>query len=197
MDIICGIDEVGRGPLVGNVVAAAVILPMEYDLAGLNDSKKLSPKQREELSIKIKNCALSWGIGQSTPEEIDQINILQASLLAMTRAFYAMLRSHSIRPDQVLIDGNRCPDIDYPVQAIIKGDSKIAQIAAASILAKVHRDQQMMELHHAYPEYGFNHHMGYPTKQHIARIKICGLIPGYRKTYKPVKLLLNGDEDEL
>jgi ribonuclease HII len=194
MQIICGIDEVGRGPLVGNVVAAAVILPEQYDLPGLNDSKKLSSKQRDELSIKIKNEALAWGIGQASPSEIDQINILYASLLAMTRAFHEMLNNYSIQPDLVLVDGNRCPELAYPSQAIIKGDSKIPQISAASIIAKVYRDQQMLELHAKHPEYGFHHHMGYPTKQHLERIKSYGVTDEYRKSFKPVKAILMGSK---
>jgi ribonuclease HII len=192
MEIICGIDEVGRGPLVGNVVAAAVILPHNFVLPGLNDSKKLTSKQREELNLQIKCTAIAWGIGQASPAEIDQINILYASLLAMSRAFHEMLNNFSIEPNLVLVDGNRCPELSYPTQAIVKGDSKIPQISAASIIAKVYRDQQMMELHKKYPEYGFNHHMGYPTKQHLEKIKNYGVTPEYRKTFKPVKAILLG-----
>ncbi len=194
MQIICGIDEVGRGPLVGNVVAAAVILPDQYVLPGLNDSKKLSSKQREELNINIKNEALAWGIGQASPAEIDQINILYASLLAMTRAFHEMLNHFPITPELVLVDGNRCPELNYPSQAVIKGDTKIPQISAASIIAKVYRDQQMLELHAKYPEYGFNHHMGYPTKQHLEKIKSYGVTDEYRKSFKPVKAILAGSK---
>lgn len=194
MQIICGIDEVGRGPLVGNVVAAAVILPSQYVLPGLNDSKKLSSKQRDELSIMIKSEALAWGIGQASPTEIDQINILYASLLAMNRAFNEMLCQFSIRPDLVLVDGNRCPELSYPSQAIIKGDSKVPEISAASIIAKVYRDQQMLDLHEQYPQYGFNHHMGYPTKQHLERIKCYGVTDDYRKSFKPVKAILMGNK---
>jgi ribonuclease HII len=190
MQIICGIDEVGRGPLVGNVVAAAVILPERYDLPGLNDSKKLSSKQRDELSVKIKHQALAWGIGQASPAEIDQINILYASLLAMTRAFHEMLRKHPLEPDLVLVDGNRCPELSYPSQAIIKGDTKIPQISAASIIAKVYRDEQMLELHAKHPDYGFHHHMGYPTKQHLEKIKRYGVTEEYRKSFKPVRAIL-------
>ena len=192
MQIICGIDEVGRGPLVGNVVAAAVILPEDYVLPGLNDSKKLSSKQREDLSIKIKNQALAWGIGQASPTEIDQINILYATLLAMTRAFHEMLKNYPIHPELVLVDGNRCPELNYPSQAIVKGDSTIPQISAASIIAKVYRDQQMLELHEKHPQYGFNHHMGYPTKQHLEKIKCYGVTDEYRKSFKPVKAILMG-----
>lgn len=192
MEIICGIDEVGRGPLVGNVVAAAVILPAHFDLPGLKDSKKLSSSQREDLSRLIKHSALAWGIGQASPEEIDRINILYASLLAMTRAFQEMLQRFPIQPDLVLVDGNRLPELNYPAQAIVKGDTKIPQISAASIIAKVHRDEQMLELHATYPQYGFNHHMGYPTKQHLEKIKIYGVTPQYRKSFKPVKSVLLG-----
>lgn len=179
--IYVGVDEVGRGPLIGNVVAAAVILP-DYCQLPLKDSKKLSEKKRLILAEKIKQEAIDYHIGFATPEEIDTINILQATMLAMKRAVEGLKVSY----DKVMVDGNRCPSIECECEAIIKGDDKVLQISAASILAKVYRDQEMIELDKKYPQYGFAQHKGYPTKAHLAAINEFGTINGYRKSYKPI-----------
>lgn len=185
---IAGVDEVGRGPLVGAVVAAAVILDPNNPIEGLADSKKLSEKKREALAIEIKEKALSWGIGRAEAEEIDAINILQATFLAMKRAVETL----SVKPDHLQIDGNRCPpDLDYSMEAIIKGDSKIAAISAASIIAKVARDAEMVALDKRYPEYGFAAHKGYPTKKHREALLQYGAISEHRTSFKPVKSVLD------
>lgn len=183
--IIVGVDEVGRGPLIGDVVAAAVILPLGCDLP-LQDSKKLTAAKRVYLAELIKEQALAYCIASASPAEIDELNILQATLLAMRRAIEGI----NIPYDQVLVDGNRCPKINSPCEAIVKGDAKVLAISAASILAKVLRDQQMIELDRLYPAYGFAQHKGYPTKGHLNAIKTLGLIEGYRKSFKPVQILL-------
>jgi ribonuclease HII len=177
-----GVDEVGRGPLIGDVVAAAVILPADCQLK-LKDSKKLTHQQRVELAEQIKDQALDYAISAITAAEIDQMNILQATLLAMKKAV-AQLK---VDFDQVLVDGNRCPKIQSACYAVIKGDAKVAEISAASILAKVYRDEQMMQLHQRYPEYGFDQHKGYPTASHLAAIQRLGLIEGYRLSFNPIK----------
>ncbi len=184
--LIAGVDEAGRGPLVGSVVAAAVILDAEQPIEGLNDSKKLSAKKREQLAIEIKQRAKSWSVASVGPEEIDKINILQASLLAMKKA----VESLSIAADFALIDGNKLPDLACEAEAIVKGDARVAAIAAASILAKVERDQQMLELHNEYPQYEFDRHKGYPTKVHMALLEEHGPCPEHRKSFGPVKRLL-------
>jgi len=184
--LVCGVDEAGRGPLAGPVVAAAVILDPENPIAGLNDSKKLSAKRREALAIEIRAKALAWAVSEASVEEIDQINILQASLLAMQRA----VRSLTIAPERALIDGNRCPELPCPAEAIIGGDGKVASIAAASILAKTVRDAGMLELHQRYPQYGFDRHMGYPTALHLAALQEHGVSPIHRRGYAPVARLL-------
>jgi len=184
----CGVDEAGRGPLAGSVVAAAVILDPARPIAGLNDSKKLSARRREALALAIRDSALAWAIAEASVEEIDRINILQASLLAMRRAVEAL----SIAPSEALIDGNRCPQLDCPARAIVGGDGKVASIAAASILAKTHRDAQMLELHALYPQYGFDRHMGYPTAAHLAALQAHGVSPVHRRSYAPVARLLGG-----
>lgn len=190
--LVCGIDEAGRGPLAGSVVAAAVILDENNLIEGLNDSKKLSQKRRTELAHEIRTKALAWGVGEAGVQEIDQINILQATLLAMRRAVEAL----TIVPNQALIDGNRCPiGLPCPAEAIIGGDAKIAAIAAASILAKTVRDAQLIALHEQYPMYGFNQHMGYPTAKHLQALQEHGVSPVHRRTYAPVKRLLNGSVD--
>ncbi len=182
--LIAGIDEVGRGPLVGAVVAAAVILDPDNPIEGLADSKKLTEKRREALAIEIKEKALSWGIGRAETEEIDKFNILQATFLAMKRAVETL----SIKPDHLQIDGNRCPpDLDYSMEAIIKGDSKIA-----AIIAKVARDAEMVALDKRYPEYGFAAHKGYPTKKHREALVKYGAISEHRTSFKPVKSVLEG-----
>ena len=177
--IICGVDEAGRGPLAGPVVAAAVILPPHAEIPGLNDSKKLSDKRRRELFPVIKETAVDWGIGFATETEIDEINILQATYLAMERAL-----SHlEIRPELALIDGNRAKDFGLPVRTVVKGDSLSASIAAASVLAKVTRDDLMLELAETYPGYGFEIHKGYGTKAHYEALTQLGACPIHRKTF--------------
>lgn len=184
--LACGVDEAGRGPLAGPVVAAAVILDPRRPIVGLNDSKKLSAKRREALAIEIRSKALTWAIAEASVEEIDILNILQASLLAMRRAVDAL----GVRPSHALIDGNRCPALLCPAQAIIGGDGKVASIAAASILAKTFRDAGMQELHAAYPQYGFDRHMGYPTAFHLAALREHGVSVVHRRSYAPVAQLL-------
>ncbi len=181
--IIAGTDEVGRGPLVGDVVAAAVILPLSHGIEGIKDSKKLSEKRRELLASKIKQRASAWAIGRANPSEIDALNILHASMLAMNRAVSAL----SVRPDHVLVDGNRLPDWDFSAEAVVKGDSLYEQIAAASIIAKVERDNDMKELDVVYPDYGFANHKGYPTPKHLTILSRLGPLPMYRSSFKPVK----------
>jgi len=185
-EIIAGVDEVGRGPLAGPVIAAAVILDPENPVQGLMDSKKISEKKRILLSKEIREKALSWAIGRAEHDEIDSINILQASLLAMKRA----VESLSIKPKLVLVDGLHCPDIIYKVKAIIKGDSKIPAISAASIIAKVARDNEMIAMDSQYPGYGFSRHKGYPTKMHVNALQELGVSSIHRKSFAPVKQLL-------
>ena len=184
--LACGVDEAGRGPLAGPVVAAAVILDPARPIEGLNDSKKLSAKRREILAVEIRSKALAWAIAEASVEEIDRINILQASLLAMQRAVDAL----GVQPSQALIDGNRCPQLACPAQAIIGGDGLVASIAAASILAKTYRDAGMLELHAVYPQYGFDRHMGYPTAAHLAALREHGVSPVHRRSYAPVAKLI-------
>ncbi|MDP0101889.1 ribonuclease HII [Glaesserella parasuis] len=180
--LIAGGDEVGRGPLVGAVVTAAVILDPNQPIEGLADSKKLSEKRRLALAEEIKAKALCWSLGRAEPDEIDQLNILHATMLAMQRAV-AGLR---IQPDFVLVDGNRIPTLPMPAQAVVKGDSFVAEISAASILAKVARDQEMDELDKQFPEYGFAQHKGYPTKLHFEKLESLGATPYHRKSFAPV-----------
>lgn len=183
---VVGVDEVGRGSLIGDVVAAAVILPENCALP-LQDSKALSAPKREQLTEQIKAQALGFCIARATPQEIDELNILHATMLAMKRAVEGL----TLPIEKVLVDGNRCPNISYPCEAIVKGDGKIPEISAASILAKVHRDDQMMTLHKRYPQYGFDSHKGYPTRLHLERIAEYGLIDGYRRSFKPVRKILD------
>ena len=178
-EIICGVDEAGRGPLAGPVCAAAVILPMGLEIPGLTDSKKLTDKKRRELFPVIKEQAIAYGIGLASHEEIDEINILQATYLAMERA----LAQLSVKPDMVLIDGNRAKDFGLPVRTVVKGDSLSMNIAAASILAKVTRDDLMVELAEKYPEYGFEVHKGYGTKAHYEALRAHGASQIHRKTF--------------
>lgn len=184
--LICGVDEAGRGPLAGPVVAAAVILDPEAPIEGLDDSKKLSAKRREFLAGEIRSRALSWSVAEASVEEIDRINILNASLLAMRRAVELL----SPRPVKALVDGNKCPDLFCPAEAIVGGDGKILAIAAASILAKTVRDSGMLELHKVYPEYGFDRHMGYPTQTHLKALLEYGVSPVHRRSYRPVSQLM-------
>ena len=180
--LVCGVDEAGRGPLAGPVVAAAVILDPMQPINGLNDSKKLSAKRREVLAAEIRAKALAWAVAEASVAEVDRLNILQASLLAMQRAVAELL----IRPDKVLVDGNKCPDLPCVVEAIVGGDGKVASIAAASILAKTVRDAGMLELHARYPEYGFDRHMGYPTALHLKALQEHGVSPVHRRSFGPV-----------
>jgi ribonuclease HII len=191
---LCGVDEAGRGPLVGAVVAGAVVLDPENPIAGLKDSKKLTPAKRELLFEQIQLKAKAWGVGQASPGEIDQINILQATMLAMRRAVEDLATRLGAWPDKALIDGNRCPELPIAAEAIVKGDAKEPAISAASILAKVTRDRQMMILHEQYPQYGFNQHMGYPTEVHLAALQEFGACSEHRRSFSPVRnvLVLHG-----
>jgi ribonuclease HII len=182
-----GVDEVGRGPLIGSVVTAAVILPEHYDLPFLTDSKKLSAKKRNYLATAIREQALAWCVAQASASEIDEINILQASLLAMRRAVEGL----SIVPNGIWVDGNRCPKgLSMACEAIVKGDLTVPAISAASILAKVERDAQMDRLHEQFPLYGFDKHKGYPTAAHFAALKEYGALSEHRRSFSPVKARL-------
>jgi len=181
--MLAGVDEAGRGPLVGNVVAAAVILDPENPVDGLNDSKKLSARRREQLADQVRDRAIAWSVVSVDAGQIDRINILQATMLAMQQAVEQL----AVQPAHVFIDGNRCPQINLPATAIVKGDARIAEISAASILAKVERDAQMLVLHETYPQYGFDKHKGYPTKAHFEALAEHGPCPQHRTSYKPVR----------
>jgi ribonuclease HII len=181
--MICGVDEAGRGPLAGPVVAAAVILDPARPIAGLADSKKLSAKRREKLAIEIRTKALAWCVAGASVAEIDAINILQATLLAMQRAIAGL----QICPLEALIDGNRCPALDMPARAIIGGDATVAEISAASILAKTVRDSGMRELHVQFPQYGFATHKGYGTAAHLAALREYGPCVAHRRSFAPVR----------
>lgn len=184
--LIAGVDEVGRGPLVGDVVTAAVILDPNHPIDGLNDSKKLSEKKRLALLPEIQQKALAWSVGRCSPQEIDELNIFQATMLAMQRAVDGL----AIKPDLVLVDGNKIPSLSMDAQAVVKGDLRVAQISAASIIAKVVRDQEMEELDKAYPQFGFAKHKGYPTKAHFEAIEQHGVIDQHRRSFGPVKRVL-------
>ncbi|EWH11305.1 ribonuclease HII [Catenovulum agarivorans DS-2] len=184
--LVAGVDEVGRGPLVGNVVAAAVILDPSKPIEGLRDSKKLSEKKRILLEAEIKQKALCWCVAVASPEEIDQINILQASFLAMKRAVEGL----TLQPEFCYVDGNKLPELTMPAEAIVKGDDRVPAISAASILAKQARDQEMYDLAKLYPDYQFNKHKGYPTAAHLDIIQKLGVLPQYRKSFKPVQRIL-------
>ncbi|KGA35792.1 ribonuclease HII [Pectobacterium brasiliense] len=183
---IAGVDEVGRGPLVGAVVTAAVILDPTRPIVGLADSKKLSEKRRLSLYDEIKDKALAWSLGRAEPEEIDQLNILHATMLAMQRAVAGL----AVVPDFVLIDGNRCPALPMPAQAVVKGDSRVAEISAASIMAKVTRDREMVELDQRFPAYGFAQHKGYPTAFHLEKLAALGATEFHRRSFAPVRRAL-------
>ena len=187
---VCGVDEAGRGPLVGAVVAGAVVLDPNNPIEGLKDSKKLSATRREYLYEQIMEKAKAWGVGEASPAEIDEINILQATMLAMRRAIEDLTTRLGAWPDKALIDGNRCPGLPIPAEAIIKGDAKEPAISAASIVAKVTRDRQMMSLHERHPEYGFAQHMGYPTEAHFAALKQYGACDQHRRSFSPVRKVL-------
>ena len=200
---IAGVDEVGRGPLVGDVVTAAVILDPDNPIEGLMDSKKLSEKKRDLLSIEIKEKAIAWSLGRANPQEIDTLNILHATMLAMQRAVEGL----TVTPDFVLVDGNRCPTFlanineteqqggKIPSQAVVKGDARVAEISAASIIAKVTRDNEMVALDKLHPEYGFAKHKGYPTKLHLEKIIEHGVLDCYRQSFKPVARVLGTYHD--
>lgn len=188
-DLLAGTDEAGRGPLAGEVVAAAVILDPAQPITGLADSKKLSEKKREALFVEIQEKALAYGIARATIEEIDELNILHASMLAMSRAV-ALL---SIEPEHVLVDGNRIPpNLPCSAEAVVKGDARHAAISAASILAKVTRDRDIVQVAQIYPEYGFEKHKGYPTALHLEAIRLHGITPIHRRSFGPVKKILEG-----
>ena len=194
MYLICGVDEAGRGPLAGSVYAAAVILDVNNPIDGLMDSKKLSEKKRDFLSGEIKQKALAWGIASCTCQEIDEMNILQAILLAMKRAIEAMQVKFNLTlylgEILVQVDGNKCPSINLPCEAIVKGDSKVQAISAASILAKVARDAELYELDKIYPQYGMAQHKGYPTAAHLLALQAHGICPQHRLSYAPVRILI-------
>ncbi|MBU3546947.1 ribonuclease HII [Polynucleobacter sp. MWH-Jannik1A5] len=187
---VCGVDEAGRGPLVGAVVAGAVVLDPNNPIDGLKDSKKLTAARREYLYEQIMEKAKAWGIGEASPAEIDEINILQATMLAMRRAIEDLTTRLGAWPDKALIDGNRCPELPIAAEAIVKGDAKEPAISAASIVAKVTRDRQMMSLHELHPEYGFAQHMGYPTEAHFAALKQYGACDQHRRSFSPVRKVL-------
>lgn len=186
-EVICGVDEAGRGPLAGAVFAAAVILDSGRPVEGLRDSKKLSEARRDELALAIKENALAWSIASCSELEIDALNILQASLLAMRRAVEGL----KVTPTLALIDGNRCPVMQVRSEAVIGGDDKIQEISAASILAKTARDAALRALHLQYPNYGFDQHKGYPTELHLERLRLHGVSPVHRRSYAPVRALLD------
>ncbi len=188
MRLICGVDEAGRGPLAGPVYAAAVILDPAWHIAGLADSKVLSASRRMQLAAQIRGHALAWAIASASVAEIDTLNILQASLLAMRRAVEQL----RVTPSEVLVDGNQCPTIGYPVKAVVKGDSKVPAVSAASILAKTARDAEMLRLHQLYPHYGLDRHKGYPTAAHIAALERHGVAEIHRRSYAPIRRLLEG-----
>ena len=189
---VCGVDEAGRGPLVGAVVAGAVVLDPENPIEGLKDSKKLSAARREFLYKQIMEKAKAWGVGEASPTEIDSINILQATMLAMRRAIEDLSTRLGEWPSKALIDGNRCPELPIAAEAIVKGDTKEPAISAASIVAKVTRDRQMIALHEQHPQYGFDQHMGYPTEAHFAALKQYGACTEHRKSFAPVRRVLEG-----
>lgn len=186
--LVCGADEAGRGPLAGPVVAAAVILDSARPIAGLRDSKQLSAAQREALARQIRERALSWAVAEASVTEIDRLNILQASLLAMRRAVDGL----GLRPELALVDGNSCPTLEIPARAIVGGDASEPAISAASILAKVSRDALMLELDRHWPQYGFARHKGYPTAAHVEALRLNGVTPMHRRSFAPVREILEG-----
>jgi ribonuclease HII len=181
--LVAGVDEVGRGPLAGPVIAAAVILDPDNPITGLRDSKKLSEKRRQQLSVQIQECAACFAFGRAEVTEIDQLNILRATLLAMQRAVHGL----QIQPLHALVDGNHAPALSCKVTTIIKGDDKEDAIAAASIIAKVKRDGEMLDLHQAFPQYGFDQHKGYPTKAHMQALQQYGVTSHHRHSFRPVR----------
>ena len=190
--LICGVDEAGRGPLAGPVVAAAVIFREGHPIPGVADSKALTARRREELASVIRTQALCWAVARASVEEIDTLNILQASLLAMRRAVLAL----GVAPSMVLVDGNQRPKLDFPVRAIVKGDATVPQISAASILAKTVRDDEMVRLHEQFPQYGLNRHKGYPTAEHLRAIERHGVCIIHRRSFAPVRKILQSVESD-
>jgi ribonuclease HII len=190
MTLVCGVDEAGRGPLAGPVYAAAVILDPALVIEGLADSKKLTPRQRRTLASEIRSRAVAWSVASASVEEIDALNILQASLLAMRRAVEGL----AVTPHEVLVDGLHRPRLSVPVQAIVRGDATVAVISAASILAKVTRDEEMLALHSLHPQYGFDRHKGYPTSAHLAALREHGVCAAHRRSFAPVRVLLASSE---
>ena len=189
--LVAGVDEAGRGPLAGPVIAGAVILDPENPIAGLKDSKRLTALRRDSLYAEIQEKALAWAVGRAEVEEIDRINILQATMLAMQRAVADLVPS----AEHALIDGNRCPDLACPAQAIVKGDSRVAAVSAASIMAKVTRDREMLSLDVIYPGYGLAQHKGYPSKAHIQALDNLGVSPVHRRSYAPVRRIVELQAD--
>jgi len=185
-ELVCGVDEAGRGPLAGPVYAAAVILKPRSVFKGLTDSKRVPVERRITLAVEIRAQAVAWAVASASVEEIDTLNILRATLLAMKRA----VESLSVKPREVLVDGLHFPKLDVPARAIVRGDSSVAAISAASILAKVDRDRLMIELHTRYPQYGFDQHKGYPTPEHLAALREHGACEAHRRTFAPVRELL-------
>lgn len=185
--MLCGVDEAGRGPLAGPVFAAAVVLDPRRSIPGIDDSKKLAPAMRQTLAMSIKAHALAWQVASASVEEIDRLNILQASLLAMRRAVEGL----SVAPDQVLVDGLHCPEIACPACAVVHGDARVEAIAAASILAKTERDAEMIRLHEIYPQYGLAQHKGYGTRIHFEALQRHGISPIHRRSFEPVRRLAN------
>ncbi|MGB1220539.1 MAG: ribonuclease HII [Alcanivoracaceae bacterium] len=184
---IAGVDEVGRGPLVGAVVTAAVVLDPARPIPGLADSKKLTEKRRQALAVAIREQALAWALGRAEPAEIDELNIFHATLLAMRRAVAALPQA----PDAVLVDGNRVTEFGCPAEAVVKGDGRVPAISAASILAKVARDEEMVALHARHPEYGFDRHKGYPTRAHLDALAAHGPLPEHRRSFGPVATVIS------
>jgi ribonuclease HII len=192
MNLVCGVDEAGRGPLAGPVFAAAVILDAARPIAGIDDSKKLAASRRVALAIEIRAHALAWAVASASVEEIDALNILQASLLAMRRAVEKL----TVTPQQVLVDGLHCPRVSMPARAVVRGDATVTAIAAASILAKVARDEEMLALHRDLPQYGFDRHKGYPTRAHLDALRAHGVSIVHRRTFAPVRVVLGGEGRE-
>ena len=192
MNLVCGVDEAGRGPLAGPVFAAAVILDAARPIAGIDDSKKLAAGRREALAIEIRAHALAWAVASASVEEIDALNILQASLLAMRRAVEKL----TVTPQQVLVDGLHCPKVSMPARAVVRGDATVMAIAAASILAKVARDEVMLALHRDLPQYGFDRHKGYPTRAHLNALHAHGVSIVHRRTFAPVRIALGREGRE-
>ena len=194
--LVCGVDEAGRGPLAGAVFAGCVILDPDHPVSGLADSKKLAPGRRDELAALIQASALAWSVADASVEEVDRLNILWATMLAMQRAVRKLMASVEmasikvLAPIEFLVDGNRCPELPYPSRAVVGGDATVQQISAASILAKVARDAYMLELHQQYPRYGFDRHKGYPTRDHIAALKTLGASPVHRRSFAPVRAVI-------